>query len=71
MQTNQYQISFCHSIATKHCSIFSTQPLESYVNKPTPLYRIYALDMSISVCLVKMERYSDKFLVLYLRYQIN
>ena len=35
--------------------MLSKQPLDTYVNQPISLYLIYALDITISVCLVNIE----------------
>ena len=51
--------------------ILSTRHLDSNTIKPTSLYLKYAPDISISVCLVNIERCSEKILFLYFLYQMN
>ena len=69
---SNYALSFnCYQPLFNFLLILSKRPLDSYVNKSTPLYLKYALDMTISVCLVNIERYSEKILYLYFRYKIN
>ena len=69
---SNYALPFnCYQPLLNFLLILSKRPLDSYVNKPTSLHLKYALDMSISVCLVNIERCSVKFLFLYFRYQMN
>ena len=69
---SNYALSFnCYQPLFNFLLILSTRPLDSYVNKPTSIHLKYALDISISVCLVNSERYSEKFLYLYFGYKIN